>query len=90
MSEPKHTVVFIHGLWLAASSWQPWVDLFAERGFEAIAPEWPGEAETVEQSRANPEAAAGYGRRCHVTLRRYHHHFALSADHHRAFFCQRR
>lgn len=61
MSEPKPTVVFIHGLWLAASSWQPWLDFFGKRGIEAIAPEWPGEAETVDLSRANPEAAAGYG-----------------------------
>lgn len=61
MSETKIPVVFIHGLWLAASSWQPWIDLFTERGFDPIAPPWPGEAPTVDESRANPEAAAGYG-----------------------------
>src|SRR5664279_2140278 len=61
MSETRTPVVFIHGLWLAASSWQPWIDLFTERGFEPIAPPWPGEAATVGESRENPEAAAGYG-----------------------------
>lgn len=61
MSENRIPVVFIHGLWLAASSWQPWVDLFTERGFDPIAPAWPGEAATVAESRANPQAAAGYG-----------------------------
>ncbi|RMB57873.1 alpha/beta hydrolase [Tessaracoccus antarcticus] len=61
MSDQKIPVVFIHGLWLAASSWQPWVDLFTERGFAPISPTWPGEAPTVMASRANPEAAAGYG-----------------------------
>ena len=54
-------VIFIHGLWLHASSWQPWVDLFTERGYDASAPGWPGDAETVEQTRANPEALAGHG-----------------------------
>ena len=32
-------VVFIHGLWLHATSWQPWVDLFREAGYDPIAPE---------------------------------------------------
>ena len=30
MTSTKGPVVFIHGLWLHASSWQPWQDLFAE------------------------------------------------------------
>ncbi|MEU8660725.1 alpha/beta hydrolase [Actinoplanes philippinensis] len=55
------SVVFIHGLWLHATSWQPWIDLFADRGYHAVAPGWPGDAETVEQTRANPDALAGHG-----------------------------
>jgi pimeloyl-ACP methyl ester carboxylesterase len=54
-------VVFIHGLWLHASSWQPWIDKFTEAGYAPIAPEWPGGADTVEECRANPDAVAGYG-----------------------------
>jgi pimeloyl-ACP methyl ester carboxylesterase len=54
-------VVFIHGLWLHASSWQPWTDLFASQGFEPMAPGWPGEAPTVEEARRRPEAVAGRG-----------------------------
>ncbi len=54
-------VIFIHGLWLHASSWQPWADLFTERGYRAWAPGWPGDADTVEETRANPEALAGHG-----------------------------
>ena len=54
-------VVFIHGLWLHASSWQPWIDLFREAGYDPIAPEWPGGPDTVAEARANPEAVAGYG-----------------------------
>lgn len=57
----KIPVVFIHGLWLAAGSWQPWVELFIERGYAPVAPTWPGEASNVAASRANPESAAGFG-----------------------------
>jgi len=54
-------VVFIHGLWLHASSWQPWVDRFQESGYPATAPGWPGDGDTVEATRANPEAVANHG-----------------------------
>ncbi|MFF5077452.1 alpha/beta hydrolase [Actinoplanes sp. NPDC000266] len=54
-------VVFIHGLWLHSSSWQPWIDLFTERGYQPVAPGWPGDAPTVEETRANPDALAGHG-----------------------------
>ncbi|MGZ0153600.1 alpha/beta hydrolase [Kribbella sp. WER1] len=55
MSRP---VVFIHGLWLHASSWQPWIDHFTAAGYQPIAPGWPHEAATVEEARANPDAVA--------------------------------
>ncbi len=54
-------VVFIHGLWLHATSWNPWIDLFREAGYEPIAPGWPGEPATVEEARAHPEAVADHG-----------------------------
>jgi pimeloyl-ACP methyl ester carboxylesterase len=54
-------VVFIHGLWLHASSWEPWVELFRERGYAPVAPGWPHEPDTVEEARANPDAVAGVG-----------------------------
>ena len=52
-------VVFIHGLWLLASSWQPWVELFEQAGYAPVAAEWPGDPATVAEARANPEALAG-------------------------------
>ena len=61
MTETRTPVVFIHGLWLHSSSWQPWVDLFNENGYDATAPGWPGDGETVEQTRAYPDAVADYG-----------------------------
>ncbi|PWW21219.1 alpha-beta hydrolase superfamily lysophospholipase [Geodermatophilus normandii] len=54
-------VVFVHGLWLHATSWAPWVDLFAARGFAPVAPGWPGEPPTAAEARAHPEAVAGLG-----------------------------
>ena len=54
-------VIFIHGLWVHASSWDPWADLFAQEGYEPLAPGWPGDSATVAESRANPEALADYG-----------------------------
>jgi pimeloyl-ACP methyl ester carboxylesterase len=54
-------VLFIHGLWLHATSWEPWMHLFRDAGYEPHAPGWPGDGDTVEASRANPEAIAGHG-----------------------------
>ncbi|MFF7331207.1 alpha/beta hydrolase [Streptomyces sp. NPDC090306] len=54
-------VLFIHGLWLHATSWQPWTDLFAEAGYAPLAPGWPGDPDTVEEARANPESIADHG-----------------------------
>jgi non-heme chloroperoxidase len=51
-------VVFIHGLWLLASSWANWVDLFKEAGYAPLAPDWPDDPDTVEQARANPDVFA--------------------------------
>jgi pimeloyl-ACP methyl ester carboxylesterase len=54
-------IVFIHGLWLHASSWQPWIDFFAEQGYQGIAPGWPGDGATVAESCANPDPIADRG-----------------------------
>lgn len=51
-------VVFIHGLWLHATSWQPWIELFNDSGYAAVAPGWPREPETVQAARNDPEAVA--------------------------------
>ena len=54
-------VVLIHGLWIHASAWAPWIDLLATRGFTATAPGWPGEADTVAATRADPDAQNDVG-----------------------------
>ncbi len=54
-------VVFIHGLWLLAGSWERWATLFEEAGYAPVAADWPGDPATVEEARANPQALAGNG-----------------------------
>ncbi|MFJ8948045.1 alpha/beta hydrolase [Streptomyces sp. NPDC102395] len=54
-------VVFIHGAWLHALSWESWAERFAGRGFHAFAPGWPGEAAAAGETRKSPEALAGIG-----------------------------
>jgi pimeloyl-ACP methyl ester carboxylesterase len=55
----KTPVMFVHGLWLLSSSWQPWRELFEAEGYAAIAPGWPDDPATVEEGLANPDTFAG-------------------------------
>jgi pimeloyl-ACP methyl ester carboxylesterase len=61
MTAPRTPVVFIHGLWLHASSWTPWQELFRDAGYEPLAPGWPGEPATVAEARENPDLVADKG-----------------------------
>lgn len=58
MTAERTPVVFVHGLWLHASSWDPWLQLFRDVGYEPIAPGWPGEPATVQEARAHPDLVA--------------------------------
>lgn len=61
MTASRTPVVFIHGLWLHATSWNRWLDLYRDAGYEPIAPGWPGEPDTVQASRENPDLVADTG-----------------------------
>jgi pimeloyl-ACP methyl ester carboxylesterase len=61
MSATATPVVFIHGLWLHASSWAPWLERFTSAGYAPVAPGWPGDPGTVEAARADPESIADHG-----------------------------
>jgi pimeloyl-ACP methyl ester carboxylesterase len=61
MTTPHAPVVFIHGLWLHATSWTPWLELFSQAGYDPVAPGWPNEPDTVEQARQQPDLVAGTG-----------------------------
>src|SRR5258706_10306185 len=51
-------VVFVHGLWLLASSWDRWRTVFEDAGFTTVAPEWPDDAATVGEANEHPEVFA--------------------------------
>jgi pimeloyl-ACP methyl ester carboxylesterase len=51
-------VVFVHGLWLLASSWDRWREVFEEAGYATLAPSWPDDPDTVEEARDHPDVFA--------------------------------
>jgi pimeloyl-ACP methyl ester carboxylesterase len=55
----RKPVVFVHGLWLLATSWEPWRTHFEEAGYTTLAPGWPDDPETVAEAREHPEVLAG-------------------------------
>jgi pimeloyl-ACP methyl ester carboxylesterase len=57
----RNPVVFVHGLWLHAESWNNWMQLFRDNGYQATAASWPGDADTTEATRQHADALAGYG-----------------------------
>jgi pimeloyl-ACP methyl ester carboxylesterase len=61
MADKRNSIVFIHGLWLHASSWGPWRDFFSAAGYQTVAHGWPGEADTVADARAKPDDEADHG-----------------------------
>jgi len=54
-------VVFVHGMFLHATSWDAWVASFQAQGYAAVAPGWPGEPATVADAREHPGSVAGTG-----------------------------
>jgi pimeloyl-ACP methyl ester carboxylesterase len=54
-------VLFIHGLWLHSRSWDTWIDHFTTAGYDASAPGWPGDPDTVAEARERPDAIADHG-----------------------------
>src|SRR6266480_2710710 len=61
MTSAGRPVVFVHGLWLHATSWGAWVEFFGAAGYAPLAPGWPGTADTVEGTRSQPGRVAGKG-----------------------------
>jgi pimeloyl-ACP methyl ester carboxylesterase len=61
MNDSPAPVLFIHGMWLHATCWAPWIDVFRNAGYEPVAPGWPGEGNTVAEARARHDRAANKG-----------------------------
>jgi pimeloyl-ACP methyl ester carboxylesterase len=60
MSADSQPIVLIHGMWMTPRSWDNWVDHYADRGYRAIAPGWPG-VKDPEETRKDPSALKGLG-----------------------------
>ena len=60
MNAESQPIVLIHGMWMTPRSWDNWVDHYADRGYRAIAPGWPG-VKDPEETRRNPSALKGLG-----------------------------
>jgi pimeloyl-ACP methyl ester carboxylesterase len=54
-------LIFIHGAWLSARSWENYSDYFGKRGFAVSAPEWPRKHGDVEEIRETSEESKGLG-----------------------------
>jgi len=57
---PSH-IVLIHGLWMTPLSWEHWIERYSSRGYEVLAPAWPGMDGDIEELRANPERVEHLG-----------------------------
>ena len=55
----QQPVMFVHGLWLLASSWDRWAAVFEEAGYVTLTPGWPDDPETVASANARPDVFAG-------------------------------
>jgi len=53
------TIVFIHGAWVTARCWEPFVSFFEGRGYRCLAPSWPYKDASPAVLRASPPAALG-------------------------------
>jgi pimeloyl-ACP methyl ester carboxylesterase len=60
MNAETPTVVLIHGMWLTPRGWDNWVDHYRDRGYNAIAPGWPG-VKDPEEMRRDPSGLKGLG-----------------------------
>jgi pimeloyl-ACP methyl ester carboxylesterase len=54
-------IMFIHGAWLSARSWENFSEFFEARGFEVSAPEWPRKHGDVEELREATDEIKGLG-----------------------------
>src|SRR4051812_32947461 len=54
----KPSIVLIHGLWMTPRSWELWKSRYEQKGFNVLAPAWPGMEGEVEALNADPAPIA--------------------------------
>ncbi|HEY5134648.1 MAG TPA: alpha/beta hydrolase [Candidatus Nanopelagicales bacterium] len=60
MTSPAAPVVFIHGMYMNGSSWQPWVERASDRGLTCHAPSWPFHQGEPPELRAHVDPQLGH------------------------------
>jgi len=45
---PARTIVFVHGMYMTPLCWEHWDRYFRAKGYECLAPAWPGRDQPVE------------------------------------------
>ena len=55
------TIVLIHGLWMTPLSWEHWIKRYTDKGYNVLAPAWPGMDKSIEELRSNPASLGGLG-----------------------------
>ncbi|MBM7516714.1 alpha/beta hydrolase [Nocardioides nitrophenolicus] len=55
----RQPIVFVHGLWLLQGSWDAWKAHVEDRGYAAVAVDWPGDEPTYDAAHAHPDTLAG-------------------------------
>lgn len=56
-----NNIVLIHGLWMTPLSFEFWTYHYSERGFQVVAPSWPGMDRDIRALRRFPESYADLG-----------------------------
>ena len=55
------TIVLIHGLWVTPLSFEHWIERYESRGYQVLAPAWPGMDASNGQLRRDPSPIARLG-----------------------------
>ena len=51
-------MLFIHGLWINAGSWDSWVEEFDDNGYDSINYRWPGETARSDRRKSSNRPAS--------------------------------
>jgi len=54
MAAKPDTIVLVHGFWVTPRSWEQWKSRYEAKGYQVIAPAYPGFEVEVEALRADP------------------------------------
>src|SRR6266550_3084024 len=61
METDRPHLMFVHGAWLSARSWETYADYFGKKGYDVSAPEWPRKHGDVKEMRETAADSEGLG-----------------------------